>query len=81
MILSALALLVGIVAAPVNAQISADLAKKCRAEMIKAHPTELFSSTGSEAAQRVYFQKCIDQGQQQQSQIPESAPSTTGQQN
>ncbi len=44
---------------PVDAQISAELAKKCRALMIAAHPTKLYARTGTEAAQRAYFQKCI----------------------
>jgi len=44
---------------PVGAQISAELANKCRTLMIKAHPTVLYGKKGSEAAQRAYFQKCI----------------------
>ncbi len=43
----------------VEAQISAELAKKCRALMIKAHPTVLYGKKGSEAAQRAYFKNCI----------------------
>jgi len=41
--------------------ISAELAKKCRAMAIKAHPTQLAGtkSTGVEKAQRDYFQECI----------------------
>jgi hypothetical protein len=29
--------------------------------MVKAHPTELYGLTGSEVAQRAYFQECISQ--------------------
>jgi hypothetical protein len=42
--------------------LDADLARKCRALMIKAHPIEVFGSAGSAAAQRVYFQDCIRKG-------------------
>jgi len=44
--------------------ISAELAKKCRALAIKAHPTERAGSTvGAYApAQRDYFQDCIAKG-------------------
>ena len=62
-------------AAPVNAQISVDLAKKCRALMIKVHPTELYGATGSAGLQRTYYQKCISQ----QGKMPEPVQeSTTG---
>jgi hypothetical protein len=49
------------IATPVNVQISAELAKKCRALMIKAHPTEVYGPTGSAAPQRAYFKECISQ--------------------
>jgi hypothetical protein len=69
-----LALVLGFMAAaPVHAQISVDLAKKCRSLMIKAHPTELYGATSSAAAQRAYYQKCISQ----QGQMPEAAQGTT----
>ena len=44
-----------------SSAISADLAKKCRAMAIKAHPTPLAGSkaSGVEKAQRDYFQACI----------------------
>ena len=65
----ALMLVVGVTAAvPANAQISAELAKKCRALMIKAHPVELHGPSGSAAAQRAYFQECI----RQQGNMPEA---------
>ena len=56
-------LILGLVAvlAPAYA-LDADLARKCRALMIKAHPIELFGSSGSAAAQRAYFQDCIRKG-------------------
>ena len=69
-----LALVLGFTAAaPVHAQISVDLAKKCRSLMIKAHPTELYGATGSAGLQRAYYQKCISQ----QGQMPEAAQGTT----
>ena len=69
-----LALVLGFTAAaPVNAQISVELAKKCRSLMIKAHPTELYGATGSAGLQRAYYQKCISQ----QGQMPEAAQGTT----
>lgn len=44
--------------------ISADLAKKCRAMAIKAHPTPRpgSKSTGAEKAQREYFGECVAKG-------------------
>lgn len=43
--------------------ISADLAKKCRAMAIKAHPTRpAGAKSGHEQAQRRYFQDCIAKG-------------------
>ena len=40
--------------------LTAEVAKKCRAFAIKAHPTVLpGKKTGSEAAQRAYFQDCV----------------------
>jgi hypothetical protein len=44
---------------PASAQITADLANKCRAMMLQAHPTEVFGSKGVAAAQRTYFQDCV----------------------
>jgi len=46
-------------AAPANAGISVELAKKCRAMMVKAHPSILFGRTGTAAAQRAYFEECV----------------------
>ena len=40
-------------------QISAELAKKCRALAIKARPTERAGTTPYAQAQREYFQQCI----------------------
>ena len=69
-----LALVLGFTtAAPVHGQISVELAKKCRSLMIRAHPTELYGATGSAAAQRTYYQKCISQ----QGKMPEPAQGTT----
>jgi hypothetical protein len=42
--------------------ISAELAKKCRALAIKAHPTERAGSRAYAKAQRDYFQDCIAKG-------------------
>jgi hypothetical protein len=54
-----LVLITGVIASPAHAQINADVAKKCRALMVKAHPIDVFGSTGSAAAQRSYFQECV----------------------
>jgi hypothetical protein len=47
-----------------SSPISADLAKKCRAMAIKAHPTPKVGSkgVGAEKAQRDYFQECVAKG-------------------
>ena len=68
------------IATPVNAQISAELAKKCRALMIKAHPTEVYGPTGSAAPQRAYFKECISrQGNMSDTKASgHPQPSTTG---
>ena len=51
---------VAMAAAPsAQAQISADVARQCRAMMLKAHPTMMYGRTGSAAAQRDYYQDCI----------------------
>ena len=42
--------------------ISADLAKKCRALAIKAHPTERAGTIPYAQAQRDYFQNCVAKG-------------------
>jgi hypothetical protein len=41
--------------------ISVELAKKCRAMAIKAHPTQIAGTkqTGIEKAQRDYFRECV----------------------
>ncbi len=68
---------------PSHAAISAELAKQCRAMMIKAHPTELFGPAGSAVAQRGYFQECITrQGKMPDENTratPHSKATTTGQ--
>lgn len=73
----ALALTLGFVAAtPLHAQISVELAKKCRALMVKAHPSVLYGLTGTAAAQRAYFAECISR----QGNMPEAEQgNTTGQ--
>jgi hypothetical protein len=47
-----------------SSAISADLAKKCRAMAVKAHPTPPAGSkaSGVEKAQRDYFQACVAKG-------------------
>ncbi|HEY4982324.1 MAG TPA: hypothetical protein VII24_10385 [Pseudolabrys sp.] len=47
-------------AVPVRAEISADLAKNCRAMMAKAHPTQMYGASGTAALQRDYFRQCIN---------------------
>jgi hypothetical protein len=55
-----LALLLAVPAGvPTQAGISVELAKKCRALMVRAHPSILFGRTGTAAAQRAYFGECV----------------------
>ncbi|HZP75186.1 MAG TPA: hypothetical protein VFB45_03495 [Pseudolabrys sp.] len=42
-----------------QAAISEGLAKKCRALMIKAHPTVLYGARGTAGDQRAYFLNCV----------------------
>src|SRR4051812_20214728 len=72
-----LALALGLSSAvtPLRAEISADLAKKCRAMMIAAHPTQMYSATGTAAAQRDYFKQCVSR----QGRMDNAEPTTTGQ--
>jgi hypothetical protein len=66
----ALALTLAAVAAPAaRAQPSGELARKCRALMVKAYPTVLFGPTGNAAAQRAYFAECL----KRQGNMPEAA--------
>ena len=46
---------------PADASISAQLARKCRAMAIEAHPTQLFGTNGTATAQREYFSACVAQ--------------------
>ena len=70
-----LALGLSAAATPLRAEISADLAKKCRAMMVTAHPTQMFGTTGTAAVQRDYFRQCISR----QGRMDNAEPSTTGQ--
>jgi hypothetical protein len=57
-----------------HGQISAALAKQCRAMMVKAYPLTTYGTAVSAAAQREYFQDCIKrQGKMDDS----SQPATT----
>ena len=64
------------VSMPLYAEISVDLAKTCRALMIKAHPTQE-SHNRAPAIQRDYFKECI----RRQGRMDKAEPSTTGQGN
>jgi hypothetical protein len=44
---------------PADASISAELAKKCRAQAIQAHPTQLYGASGTATQQREYFSTCV----------------------
>jgi hypothetical protein len=68
-------------AGPADAQITADLAKRCRELMVKAHPTDRFSPSGSAEKQRAYFQECIKrQGRMEDGRAQGETPAgTTGQ--
>ena len=71
----ALALGLSSVATSLRAEISVDLAKKCRAMMVTAHPTQMYGTTGTAAMQRDYFRQCISR----QGRMDNAEPSTTGQ--
>ena len=47
-----------------TSSITADLAKKCRQEAVKAHPTPTAGTkaSGVEKAQRELFQSCVSRG-------------------
>jgi hypothetical protein len=62
-------------ATPSHAAISADLAKKCRAMMVEAHPSQFYGATGTAAVQRDYFKQCISR----QGRMDKAEPTTTGQ--
>jgi hypothetical protein len=66
-------------AAPAHAAISADLAKQCREMMLKAHPTMMYGTNGSAAAQREYFQECIRRQGKMDDRGSDPASATTGQ--
>jgi hypothetical protein len=44
---------------PAQAQVSAELAKTCRALMIKAVPTNTYGGDGTAQKQREYFRECV----------------------
>ena len=67
------------IAPSAHAQISADLARQCRAMMVRAHPTELYGTTGSATAQREYFQDCIRRQGQMDERGSDPAKATDGQ--
>src|SRR5258708_20090280 len=68
------------VATSAQAQITADVARQCRAMMLKAHPTMMYGRTGSAAAQRDYYQDCIkrqgkmDDGRSDPAKSPDKRP-------
>jgi hypothetical protein len=63
------------VAAPAQAQITADLAKQCRAMMVQAYPSTTYGTAVSAARQREYFQDCIKrQGKMDGRSPPEATP-------
>jgi hypothetical protein len=43
--------------------------------MVKAHPTQMFGTTGTAGVQRDYFRQCISR----QGRMDNAEPSTTGQ--
>jgi len=68
---------------PLHAAMTAQLAKTCRAMMIKAHPIEVFGAKGSAATQRHYFAQCVarnaDMSKADANADAPPPPSTTGQ--
>ncbi len=59
---------------PARAEITAELANKCRGLMVKAHPTTMYGSTGSAGAQRAYFKECLSRN----GDMPEPAAQQSG---
>jgi hypothetical protein len=59
--LTVLTLMAHFLATQSSSALTAELAKKCRAMAIKAHPTQLAGTKakGVEKAQRDYFQECV----------------------
>lgn len=77
--LTALSLLLsGALTRPADA-ITAELAKKCRAMALDAHPRTLAGSkSGSAAAERAFFQTCVaNDGKMPAEPPPSGAPATT----
>jgi hypothetical protein len=69
------AAIAAVIVAPARAQVSADLAKKCRAMMVKAHPTMMYGASGTAALQREYFSECIKrQGKMDDAPEPGTTP-------
>ncbi len=56
-----------------QAALSEALAKKCRALMVKAHPTVLYGASGTAGEQRAYFMQCVNRN----GDMPEAKPPTT----
>ena len=69
------AAIAAVIVAPARAAVSADLAKKCRAMMVKAHPTMMYGTSGTAALQRTYFSECIKrQGNMDDASEPVTTP-------
>lgn len=67
-----------VMATPAVAQVDADLAKRCRTLMLRAHPVEMYGLTGSAAAQRSYFDQCIQrQGDMSEADSRQNRPQST----
>ncbi len=62
------------VAPSAQAQISADLAKRCRALMVQANPVTTYGTAVSASRQREYFQECIKRQGKMDGPAPASAP-------
>jgi hypothetical protein len=68
--------------AQASAGISVDLAKKCRAMMVKAHPPQLFVKSHSAANERAYFKDCVTNNAKNDRQVettgssPQESPPT-----
>ncbi len=59
---------------PARAEITAELAKKCQQLMVKAHPTQWYTSKGNGAAQQAYFKECLAKNGDMPEPKPEPKP-------
>jgi hypothetical protein len=74
-IITAVAVVLSCATRAVQAQITEQVAKKCRELMIKAHPTQMYGASGAAADQRTFFLDCV---KRESASEGNAAPDTTG---